>query len=142
MITAWEGRFLELDANDILTMISTWQHGDISDNPLYHGDFSKALGAIKAKALIMPSQTDQYFPVYDNELEVARMPNAELRVIPSIWGHLAGGPGRNPEDTRFIDNYLKELLNQSQGENYIVNPTDLCGFHFGFSLGPYMPLKT
>jgi len=38
------------------------------------------------------------------------MPSAELRVIPSIWGHLAGGPGRNPADTQFIDDNLKELL--------------------------------
>ena len=110
LIGAWEGRFLQLDANDILAMISTWQNGDISDNSIYCGDFSKTLGAIKAKTLIMPSQSDQYFPTYDNELEIAKMPNAQLRVIPSIWGHLAGGPGRNPEDTKFIDDNLKELL--------------------------------
>ena len=70
----------------------------------------RALGSIKAKALIMPSRTDQYFPVEDNEIEVGHLPNAELRPIPSIWGHLAGGPGRNPEDTQFIDTSLKELL--------------------------------
>ena len=58
----------------------------------------------------MPSRTDQYFPPEDSEIEVAHLPNAELRVIPSIWGHLAGGPGRNPEDTKFIDVALKELL--------------------------------
>ncbi len=110
LITAWEGRFLMLDANDILAMVSTWQRGNISDNQRYQGDFAEALGAIKAKALLMPSQTDQYFPPEDNEIEVRHMPNAELRVIPSTWGHLAGGPGRNPEDTRFIDNMLKELL--------------------------------
>ena len=110
IITAWEGRYLQLDANDILAMVSTWQHGDISDNPLYEGDFEKALGAIQAKALVMPSRTDQYFPPEDNANEVSHMPNAELRVIPSIWGHLAGGPGRNPEDTGFIDAALKELL--------------------------------
>ena len=110
LITAWEGRYLQLDANDILAMVSTWQHGDISNNPLYEGDFVKALCSIKAKALVMPSQTDQYFPPEDNEFEAAHMPNADLRVIPSIWGHLAGGPGRNPEDTQFIDSMLKELL--------------------------------
>ena len=110
LITAWEGRYLQLDANDILAMVSTWQNGDISNNSLYEGDFVKALGSIKAKALVMPSQTDQYFPPEDNEFEVAHMPNADLRVIPSIWGHLAGGPGRNPEDTQFIDSMLKELL--------------------------------
>ena len=110
IVTAWEGRFLELDANDLLAMVATWQGGDISSNPTYQGDFEKALGSIKARALVMPSRTDQYFPPEDSELEVARMPNAELRVIPSIWGHLAGGPGRNPVDTKFIDDALKGLL--------------------------------
>ena len=110
LATAWEGRFLDLDANDLLAMVATWQSGDISDNSLYEGNFEQALGAIRAKAVVMPSQTDQYFPPYDNEIEVRHMPNAELRTIPSIWGHLAGGPGRNPEDTQYIDSILKELL--------------------------------
>ncbi len=34
---------------------------------------------------------------------------AELRVIPGVWGHFAGG-GLNPTDTKFIDEALKELL--------------------------------
>ena len=110
LVAAWEGRFLQIDANDLLAMLGTWQDGDISDNPRYRGDFHAALGAIKAKALLMPSETDQYFPPRDNEIEAGHMPNAELRVIPSIWGHLAGGPGRNPVDTAFIDAGLKELL--------------------------------
>ena len=110
VITAWEGRFLEQDANDLLAMVSTWQNGDISDNPRYEGDFASALSAIRAKALVMPSQTDQYFPPEDNEIEVGHMPNAEMRPIPSIWGHMAGGPGRNPVDTESIDRALKELL--------------------------------
>ena len=58
----------------------------------------------------MPCKTDLYFPPEDNELDVAQMPNAELRIIPSVWGHLAGGPGINPEDTRFLDSALQELL--------------------------------
>ena len=106
----WEGRRVGSDANDLLAMLWTWQQGDISANPVYGGDFKKALGAIKAKAIVMPCKTDLYFPPEDNELEVGQMPNAELRVIPSIWGHLAGGPGINPEDTRFLDAALKELL--------------------------------
>ena len=110
LVASWEGRFLEQDANDLLAMVSTWQNGDTSDNQRYEGDFESALGAIKAKALVMPSQTDQYFPPEDNEIEVGHMPDAEMRPIPSIWGHIAGGPGRNPEDTKFIDRALKELL--------------------------------
>ena len=110
LITSWEGRYLQNDANNILAMVATWQAGDISDNPLYGGDFDRALASIKAKAFVMPSETDQYFPPEDNRIEVSKMPNAELRVIPTIWGHTGGGPGRNPADTAFIDAQLKELL--------------------------------
>ena len=105
-----EGSRLSGDANNFLAMLWSWQHADISANPLYHGDFTKALGAIKAKAIVMPCQTDLYFPPDDNALEVRHMPNATLRPIPSLWGHMAGRPGANPVDTTFINNALKELL--------------------------------
>ena len=110
LVAFWEGRRLGSDANNLLAMVWTWQNADISANPKYGGDFKKALGAIKAEAIVMPCRTDLYFPPEDNELEVRQMPNAELRPIESIWGHLAGGPGFNPEDTKFIDDSLKELL--------------------------------
>lgn len=110
LIGFWEGFFLPKDANNLLTMAWTWQHGDISDNDLYNGDYKAALGAIKAKAYVMPGQTDLYFPVEDSQNEVANMPNAEYVPVPSIWGHFAGGPGTNPDDVKFIDNKLTELL--------------------------------
>ena len=50
-----------------------------------------------------------YFPPEANEAEVAMMPNAELRPIESVWGHLAGGPGFNPPDAAFVDAALREL---------------------------------
>ena len=85
-------------------------YGNISDNEVFKGDFKKALGAIKAKAYVMPGQTDLYFPPEDSEFEVANMPNAKFIPIPSIWGHFAGGPGTNPDDVKFLDNKVKELL--------------------------------
>lgn len=110
LIAFWEGFFLPKDANNLLTMLWTWQNGDISANELYGGDFKKALGAIKAKAYVMPGATDLYFPPADSEFEVANMPNAKFIPIPSIWGHFAGGPGTNPVDVKFLDEKLKELL--------------------------------
>ncbi len=110
LVAFWEGFFLPEDANNLLTMLSTWQNGDISANELYGGDFVKALGAIKAKAFVMPGRTDLYFPPEDSEFEVAHMPNAQLVPIESVWGHFAGGPGTNPVDVSFIDARLKELL--------------------------------
>jgi homoserine O-acetyltransferase len=40
------------------------------------------------------------------------MPNAELRPIPSIWGHRAGNPRTNPEDLTFLQKAVRELLAQ------------------------------
>jgi homoserine O-acetyltransferase len=57
----------------------------------------------------MPAEKDLYFPPEDEGYAVERMKNAELRVIPGVWGHFAGG-GLNEEDTTFIDTALKELL--------------------------------
>jgi homoserine O-acetyltransferase len=110
LIAFWEGFFLPKDANNLLAMLWTWQHGDISANEIYRGDLDRALGAIKAKAIVMPGQTDLYFPPEDSEYEVGRMPAAELRPMPSIWGHFAGGPGLHPADVEFLDRALKELL--------------------------------
>lgn len=110
LIGFWEGFFLPKDANNLLAMLWTWQNGDISDNPLYNGDLKKALGAIKAKAYVMPGRTDLYFPPEDSEFEVANMPNATLVPFESIWGHFAGGPGINRRDVSFLDDKLKELL--------------------------------
>ncbi|GAC1631010.1 MAG: alpha/beta fold hydrolase [Vulcanimicrobiaceae bacterium] len=110
LVSFWEGFFLPKDANDLLAMLWTWQHGDISDNEHYHGDLSAALGAITAKAWVMPGQTDLYFPPEDSAAEVAHMPNAEYIPIPSIWGHFAGGPGTSPDDVAFVDAKPKALL--------------------------------
>ncbi len=110
LVTNWEGGFGRRDANDLLAMLWMWQHADISANELYKGDLKKALGAIRARAIVMPSETDLYFRVEDNRREVASMQNAELRPIPSIWGHRAGNPAQNPEDCAFLRQAVRDLL--------------------------------
>jgi homoserine O-acetyltransferase/O-succinyltransferase len=110
LVAHWEGNFLRRDPANLLAMLWTWTHADISANELYGGDLSRALGAIRARACIMPGATDLYFPVEDNRLEVAQMPNAQLLPIPSDWGHRAGMPAFNPADAAFIDAALTALL--------------------------------
>jgi homoserine O-acetyltransferase len=104
-----EGYFRRRDANDLLAMLWTWQHADLSANDQFKGDFAAALAAIRSRAIVMPCDTDLYFRVRDNQLAVEGMPNAELRPIPSIWGHLAAS-GANLPGTAFIDAALRELL--------------------------------
>ena len=110
LLVDWEREHLEWDANDLLHMLWSWQHGDISANQTYGGDFERALGAIRARAIVAPCTTDLYFPPEDNEIEVGHMPNAELRPFASPWGHCVASPGERPEFSAFINDAVAELL--------------------------------
>jgi homoserine O-acetyltransferase len=101
--------FARRDANDLLGMLWTWQHADISRNERFNGDFTAALASIAARAIVMPGSTDLYFTVDDNRIEVSHMQRAELRPIESPFGHVAGG-GSVPEGKRMIDAAINELL--------------------------------
>lgn len=108
--TNWEERFSRRHAADLYAQLCTWDAGDISSNELYDGDLPAALGAIRARVLLMPGETDLYFRVADNAAELPHLRHVELRPIPSIWGHRAGNPVSNPEDAAFIRNVVREWL--------------------------------
>ncbi len=110
LIRNWEANFLRRDASDLLSMLETWTQSDISDNDVYKGDLKTALGAITARAIIMPSTTDLYFTAEDSGIETRQMPNAEFRPIRSIWGHRAGNPLGNPTDEAFIRKAVADVL--------------------------------
>ena len=110
LVRSWEANFLRRDAHDLLASLATWRASDISDNEVFNGDLAAALGAITARSIIMPSRTDLYFTPEDSEIETTMMPDAELRVIPSIWGHRAGNPAQNPEDESFLKDAVRDVL--------------------------------
>jgi homoserine O-acetyltransferase len=111
LLVDWENDHVDnWDANDLLAMLWSWQKGDISANDMYGGDFERALGAIRARAIVMPCTTDLYFPPEDNEIEVRHMPNAELKPFDSPWGHCVASPGAVPAFQTFLDEAIRELL--------------------------------
>jgi homoserine O-acetyltransferase/O-succinyltransferase len=110
LVKTWDANMLRRDANNMMAMWWSWQYADISANDQYRGDLKKALGSIRARALVMPATTDCYFTLDDSRLEVMQMPNAELRPIPSVWGHRAGNPMQSPEDLAFLNSSIRELL--------------------------------
>jgi homoserine O-acetyltransferase len=99
-----------LAAADLYAQLRTWYAGDISANDLYHGDLSAALGAIRARVLLMPGATDLYFPAADNAAELRDLRAGALRPIPSIWGHVAGAPANIPEDRAFLHAEVRAWL--------------------------------
>lgn len=103
----WEAYFLPMDANNLLTMAWKWRHGDVSRHT--NGDLAAALGRITAKTFVIPFEKDMFFPVADCAAEQELIPNSELRVVPSLWGHFAMF-AIFEEDKRAIDALLKELL--------------------------------
>lgn len=100
--------------DDLLVMLGMWQRSHLgavvgSDQPLPLED---ALRTLTGRVLLMPCQTDQYFRWEANSKEVTHLQKGELAVIPSIWGHLAGG-GASQADVEWMDGRIAKFLNQS-----------------------------
>ena len=108
--TDWEDRYHRRAAADLYAQLRTWDAADISGNPLYNGDLRAALKAIRARVLLLPGATDLYFRVADNEAELRLLARAELRPIPSIWGHRAGNPMVNQVDAAFLKHAVREWM--------------------------------
>jgi homoserine O-acetyltransferase len=110
LVGFWEGYWLDdRDPNDLLGMLWTWEHGDVGRTPGFDGDTEAALRSIRCPVIAMPARTDLYFPPEDEEWAAKLIPNGEVRVIDTIYGHFAGLGFYGP-DNDFIDGTLKELL--------------------------------
>ncbi|KAE9405211.1 homoserine acetyltransferase family protein [Gymnopus androsaceus JB14] len=118
LVNFWEKWATSKDPENLLAMVYTWQAADCSKQEPYNGDFRAAMQAIKAKMLVLPGKTDLYFPPEDSEIEVENMREGvgKMMVIPSVWGHWAGGPGGSLEDVQWLDERLREFgLGDVQG---------------------------
>lgn len=115
LLRFWEQDHLAQDANNLLTVLDTWQRGNLGDNPVFGGDYRAALTALTMPTRLMPSSTDLYFTAHDATTDAANMPGAEVQVLQSDWGHTAGGAGRNQTSHRQILRVAQALLAQ-QGQ--------------------------
>jgi len=107
---AWEASYRKRDPHNLLAMIETWLRCDVGNNPVYQGNYGRAIASIQATTLVMPATTDLYFTPADCKAEAQRIPHATYLPIPSIWGHRAGNPSQNPADATFIREAVQRLL--------------------------------
>ncbi|KZT52217.1 homoserine acetyltransferase [Calocera cornea HHB12733] len=117
LVKYWDEGMGGMDANDLLSLVHTWQTGNVSNIPPYCGDFEAALQAIEARALVMPSTTDQYFEAVAGESEVSLMKPGvgTYNPIISIWGHQAGASS-NPVDTKFYNDSVAALFAETEAK--------------------------
>lgn len=106
----WDEWFLPMDPNDLICMAWKWKHADVSR--ITDGDLEAALSRIDARVYVMPFEEDMVFTLEDCREEEEMIPNSELRPIPTPWGHF-GMFGFDPDDAAFIDNAIRELLDES-----------------------------
>jgi homoserine acetyltransferase len=100
--------------DDLLAMLGMWQRSDIGIHKGSNGNaipLAEALGHLTTtRFLLMPCQSDQYFRPEASMREADYLGNAaELAVIPSVWGHLAGS-GCNQEDNDWMDSRIDRFL--------------------------------
>jgi homoserine O-acetyltransferase/O-succinyltransferase len=113
LVGYWEGFWLDdRDPNNLLAMLWTWENGDVGKTPGFNGDTEAALRSIRCPVVAMPARTDLYFPPEDEEAWSKSIPQGEVRVIDTVYGHFAG-LGVHPPDNEFIDATLRELLDRT-----------------------------
>lgn len=108
--TDWEAAFMSCAAANLYAQARTWYEADISANPTYSGDLEAALAQITARVLLVPSETDLYFRVADNEAELVHLRHGELQPLHGIWGHRAGNPDVIPESLAELRQLVRDWL--------------------------------
>jgi homoserine O-acetyltransferase/O-succinyltransferase len=106
LVEDWENTMGSKRAANLYAQAMTWLTADLGEG----GDLAAALKAIRARVLLLPSETDLYFRVADNAAELEHLQHGRLRPIPSVWGHRAGNPRQIPADFAFLREAVREWL--------------------------------
>lgn len=108
------------DANDWIAQTWAYDRHNVGDTPVdghpaFGGDPLRALGTVKAKALLMTGTLDLYNPV-EEAIEAAHaIPGGRYVAIPSVQGHVAASPGFRAEDLEFINSTVRDFMREVTG---------------------------
>ena len=104
------------DANDWLYQTWAYEKHDVGATPGMGGDMAKALGAIRARTLILTGTKDLLNPEYEPQ-DAARFIR-DVRVVTispgTVTGHAAAG-GVFPADVAFLNREIGRFLDTATG---------------------------
>jgi homoserine O-acetyltransferase/O-succinyltransferase len=99
------------DANNWIWQSWAYDRHDVGTTPGFAGDTVKALGAIKAKAILMNAPDDLYNPTSEAAEDAKHIGGAEYILIPSLQGHF-GASSAKPADVEFMNKTINGFLNR------------------------------
>jgi homoserine O-acetyltransferase len=109
--TLGTGLIAAFDANDWIYQTWAYERHDVGTTPGMGGDLAKALGAIKAKTLILNGTKDLLNPEWEPADAARYIPDVRVMTISpgSVTGHAAAG-GAIPADVTFLNQQTGAFL--------------------------------
>lgn len=112
---SWLPAYRRHDPHDLVAMLDTWLANDVASEAGLGSDLAAALGRVRARAVVIASSSDLYFPAEDCALEAAAMPGARFVRLDSPLGHRAGNPHDGAAERARIRSCVDRLCGDEVG---------------------------
>jgi homoserine O-acetyltransferase len=99
-----------LDARDNYYTLDCWAEFNLGDTPGFNGDTKTALGAIKAKTLLIAIKEDQLIRREEMLFAKEAIRNASYVEISSPFGHVTGAGGLDPNADEAYQREIRKFL--------------------------------
>jgi homoserine O-acetyltransferase len=101
----FEADYGSQDANNLLCQIERWHGADVSDG----GDLVRALARVTCRTDVIALAGDRLFPPEEVVEQARLLPDCEVHVVGSAWGHYAMG-GFDAADIAAVHRVITDAL--------------------------------
>ena len=101
----FEADYGSQDANDLLCQIERWHGADVADG----GDLAHALARVACRTDVIALAGDRLFPPEEVVEQARLLPDVEVHVVGSAWGHYAMG-GFDAADIAAVHRVIADAL--------------------------------